>query len=88
MEYVAIIIMSSLIGITIVEDLLRIPSKTYSKYLLVDIIIQMLKCSLCFSYWFCAFTWLIWFGTFWGFYFGYISYWLTFLFKKHLFNVL
>lgn len=78
-----IIIMSCLISICIVEDFLHIPPKVYSKYLIVDIIIQLLRCPMCFSYWLTAISWLIWFGTGWGFYFGFITYWLTYFVKKY-----
>jgi hypothetical protein len=87
MEIFIIILMSSLIGIVVVEDLLHIPQKIHSEYILVDIIIQLLRCPLCFSYWVTGFSWLIWFGTGWGFYFGFITYILTFLIKKYLVNV-
>ena len=87
MEIILIILLSSLIGITIVEDFLHIPKKMKSSYIFVDVIIQLFRCPLCLSYWLTGFSWLIWFGTGWGFYFGFITYWLTFLLKKYLFNV-
>ena len=80
--------MSSLIGIAIVEDFLHISHKVKSRYLLVSIILQLLRCAMCFSYWFASFSWLIWFGNGWGFYFAFITYFLTFILKKYVVNIL
>lgn len=79
---IIILFMSSLISITIVEDLLHIPINMKSDYALLNILIQLFRCPMCFSYWLTSFSWLLWFGTGWGFYFGFISYWLTYFIKK------
>jgi hypothetical protein len=82
------ILMSSLWGIILVDDLLKLPEKMYSKYLIIDLVIKLFKCPLCASAHLFWISYLIIYGSLFGFILCPIPYFLTFLLKKYLFNIL
>lgn len=82
-----IIVLSAFWSIVLVDDILHIPQNVKSGYILIDLLIKMLRCSLCTGYHLTWISWLILIGNGWGFIFGIITYWLVFLLNKYLFNV-
>ena len=91
-----IVLLSSLWGLLLAHDSLLNQSKdyiglgperkTYSNYKLIDFILfmvwKLLNCPLCISYWIFSISYLIIYGTGWGFIYGIIVYYLTSLLQR------
>jgi hypothetical protein len=80
-------VVSSLWGILIVEDLLNIPKNLKSDYKIVNFFLKMFRCPLCVSAHIFWISYIIMFGSLLGFYLCPIVYYLTYLIKKYLLNV-
>ena len=96
-KIIIMLLLSSLWGIVVTEEFiplqqlkdmigLGLKRKLYSKYMVIDYIIFLLwkvsGCPMCASYWIFSITYLCLFGSFIGFIFGVISYFLTFFIKN------
>lgn len=88
MEIILLMLLSALWGILIVEDLLKIPDKLHSTYFLVNLIINALKCPNCTGAHIFWISYLIIYGSLFGFLLCPIVFFLVFLLKKYLFNYL
>ena len=85
---IGMMLLSSIWGIFLVDDFLKIPNNVKSDYLIVNIIIQMFRCPLCVSAHLFWISYLIIYGSMFGFILCPVVYYITFLLEKYIFNVL
>lgn len=86
MEIILLMLLSALWGILIVEDILRIPDKLYSQNKIINFFVTMLKCPNCTGAHIFWISYLIIYGSLFGFLLCPIVYFLVFLLKKYLFD--
>ena len=82
-----IILLSSLWALIITDNLIKIPKNMKSHYILVELFIKMLRCPLCVSYHLTWLSWLILIGNGWGFIFGAITFFLTYVIETKIINI-